>query len=149
MIKKSAFIAMSLVLCALAGCKKQNAAQNAVQTADNSPVHVDFDLTQMNPNMVYAQVFNLMVSPEEYKGKTFKMKGNFLKLTAPDGKDAYAVVIKDALECCQQGLEFKYDFRGNLPENDRIITVTGRYTLTTRPDGLSYNYVTADTVEEE
>ncbi len=149
--------ALVFILCALTGCSKNKSnTESTVQiqelTEQNEQLNqngtsVDFDLTSMNPNMIYAQVFNLMLSPEDYDGKTFKMTGNFLKLTGQNGEDVYAVIVKDALACCQQGLEFKYDFAGNEPQPDQIITVTGKYKLTTRPDGLSYNYIVASNVE--
>ncbi len=148
-----AAVALVFILCAFMGCSKNRAnTDSAVQIQESAEQSeqlkqndgsVDFDLTSMNPNMIYAQVFNLMLSPEDYDGKTFKMTGSFLKLTGQNGETVYAVVVKDALACCQQGLEFKYDFAGNEPQPDQDITVTGRYTLTTRPDGFSYNYITA------
>jgi hypothetical protein len=108
---------------------------------------VDYDLTGMNPNMIYAQVFNLMLSPEEYEGKTFRMKGNFLRVNDIDGKPSCAVVIKDALACCQQGLEFKYDFGSSLPSDGDEILVTGTFVMLTRDDGISYTYIKADSAE--
>ena len=151
-----AAVALVFILCAFMGCSKNRAnTDSAVQIQESAEQtgqlkqndgSVDFDLTSMNPNMIYAQVFNLMLSPEDYDGKTFKMTGSFLKLTGQNGETVYAVVVKDAFACCQQGLEFKYDFAGNEPQPDQDITVTGRYTLTTRPDGLSYNYIVASNV---
>lgn len=148
--------AIIFILCALNGCSKNKANTDAaVQSQQSAETNgqlnqtdtsVDFDLTSMNPNMIYAQVFNLMLSPEDYDGKIFKMTGSFLKLTGQDGETVYAVIVKDALACCQQGLEFKYDFAGNEPQPEQNITVTGKYTLTTRPDGLSHNYIVASLV---
>lgn len=149
--------ALVFILCAFMGCSKNKVNADSsvqiqgsteqVEQLNQNDGSVDFDLTSMNPNMIYAQVFNLMLSPEDYDGKIFKMTGNFLKLTGQNGETVYAVVVKDALACCQQGLEFKYDFAGNEPQPDQNITVTGRYTLTTRPDGFSYNYIVASNVE--
>ena len=101
----------------------------------------------MNANMIYAQVFNLMLSPEEYEGKVFKMKGSCLNVHDIDGNPSYAVVIKDAQACCQQGLEFKYDFGNDLPKDGDELLVTGTYILLTREDGMSYNYLKASSVE--
>ena len=38
---------------------------------------VDYDLTQMSSDLVYATVYQMMVTPEEYEGKTFRIDGNF------------------------------------------------------------------------
>lgn len=152
-----AAFAIIFILCALTGCTKNKTnTATPVQTQELTEPNgqlkpkddsVDFDLTSMNPNMIYAQVFNLMLSPEDYDGKIFKMTGSFLKLTGQDGETVYAVIVKDALACCQQGLEFKYNFAGNEPQPDQNITVIGKYTLTTRPDGLTHNYIVASNVE--
>ena len=110
---------------------------------ENSDISVDYDLTTMNANMVYAQVFNLMLEPEKFENATFKIRGNFIKARGPQGQPAYAVIIKDALACCQQGLEFIWDFAGAEPRPDQEILVIGQYTLTTTPDGFSHNYLAA------
>ncbi len=152
-----ATFAIIFILCALLSCSKNKSnTATPVQTQEINETNeqlkqkddsVDFDLTSMNPNMIYAQVFNLMLSPEDYDGKIFKMTGSFLKLTGQDGETVYAVIVKDALACCQQGLEFKYNFAGSEPQPNQNITVTGKYTLTTRPDGLTHNYITASNIE--
>lgn len=130
---------------ALEELDRQNSIGRAVEQEDGTVL--DYDLTKMNANMVYAQIFNLMLSPEEYANKTFKMQGDFLKLTNPAGQTAYAVIIKDALACCTQGLEFKYDFGQNEPQDGQQLTVIGTYTLTKTQEGMSYSYLTAKTVD--
>ena len=39
---------------------------------------VDYDLTQMSSDLVYATVYQMMVTPEEYEGKMFRIDGNFM-----------------------------------------------------------------------
>lgn len=109
---------------------------------------VDFDLSVMKPNMVYAQVFDMLVSPETYENKVIRMKGNFEIYEGSEimGK-SYAVIIYDALACCQQGIEFRYDFGDNLPERGVEMTVTGKFILSELESGISYNFVQADSVE--
>lgn len=143
----AAAVLLALALT-FASCTKNSIQQkNQEQSEKNAGFSVDFDLTKMNANMVYAQVFNLMLEPQKFGGKTFKIKGNFIKVNGPDGQPSYAVIIKDALACCQQGLEFKYDFAGKEPVVDQEITVIGKYTLTETPDGFSHNYLTAQTCD--
>jgi hypothetical protein len=43
-----------------------------------------------------------------------------------DGNDYYACVIKDATECCAQGIEFVLD-DGKYPEANSQVTVTGTF----------------------
>ena len=65
----------------------------------------DVDLTVDNADLVYAQVFAMLYTPEDYIGKTVKMKGQFV-FYYDEEKDQYyyACIIKDALACCAQGL---------------------------------------------
>ena len=143
----AAAVLLALALTFASCTKNSTLPKNQEQSEKNAGFSVDFDLTKMNANMVYAQVFNLMLEPQNFDGKTFKIKGNFIKVNGPDGQPSYAVIIKDALACCQQGLEFKYDFAGKEPVVDQEITVIGKYTLTETPDGFSHNYLTAQTCD--
>lgn len=107
---------------------------------------LDFDLTKMGANLVYAQVFNMMIQPEDYAGKVFRLKGNFACYKTDKG-DVFAVVIADALACCQQGIEFKYNFTKNQPLQNQMIEVTGKYTVETSSDGIVRAFVVADKID--
>lgn len=112
---------------------------------------VDYDLSAMNSNLVYAEVFNMMIEPEIYDDKVIKMKGNFAVYDSslvPGGK-TYAVIISDALACCQQGIEFHYDFPDGEPQEGDIVTVTGVYVTAMLPGDVVYNYVKASLVEKD
>ena len=68
---------------------------------------VDYDLTQMSSDMVYATIYQMMVTPEEYEGKTFRIDGNFYATYYEATKKYYFYcVIQDATACCAQGMEF-------------------------------------------
>ncbi len=138
-------IFFSLVLF---GCNKVQKNINSSDLEIKTTEKVDFDLSTMKPNMVYAQVFDMLVSPETYENKIIRMKGNFEIYEASEimGR-SYAVIIYDALACCQQGIEFRYDFGNNLPEKGSEITVTGKFILSELESGISYNFVQADSVE--
>ena len=61
----------------------------------------------INADMVYAEVFAMMYYPEEYIGKKIKMDGQFAFYHDDEtDKYYYACIIKDALACCSQGIEF-------------------------------------------
>jgi hypothetical protein len=127
-----------------------NEAISAKKTASADGTKIDYDLTEMNSNMVYSQVFDMMIEPEIYDDKLIKMRGNFaLYPNSPtaNGGTAYAVIISDALACCQQGIEFKYDFGEKLPKEGDIITVTGQYVSAIMSDDIVYNYVKAVSVD--
>lgn len=94
---------------------------------------VDYDLTTMGSDMVYATVYQLMVNPDEYVGKTFKMNGlYYASYYEPTSKYYNYCIIKDAMACCAQGLEFlcedkSYTYPDDYPAENAQITVTGTF----------------------
>ena len=158
---------LAFLLLALSGCKEKSPATVAATSSEEAAIaqynttsaksstssngqKIDYDLSEMNSNLVYAEVFNMMIEPEIYDDKVIKMRGNFVTYenspTANGGK-SYAVIISDALACCKQGIEFQYDFADNPPKDGDIITVTGVYVTAILPNDVSYNYVKAESVE--
>lgn len=97
------------------------------------------DLTALSSTMVYAEVFAMMSSPEDYVGKTVKMQGIFSKgqLYAAgslnDGGTVFACVIQDATACCAQGIPFElagdYTYPQDYPELGDAITVVGTFEI--------------------
>lgn len=92
---------------------------------------VDYDLTVMGADMVYATVYQMMIDPKSYIGKSFKIRGNYYSSYSND-KDVYYhfCMIKDAAACCAQGLELlwadeKMNRHENCPEEDALVTVEG------------------------
>lgn len=101
---------------------------------------VDYDLTQMSSDMVYATVYQMMVTPEEYEGKTFRIDGNFYATYYEATKKYYFYcIIQDATACCAQGMEFVWDdgshiYPDEYPEDNAEIVVEGTFE-TYREDG--------------
>lgn len=97
------------------------------------------DLTALSSTMVYAEVFAMMSSPEDYVGKTVKMQGIFSKgqLYAAgslnDGGTVFACVIQDATACCAQGIPFElagdHTYPQDYPELGDTITVVGTFEI--------------------
>ena len=92
---------------------------------------VDYDLTVMGADMVYATVYQMMIDPKSYIGKSFKIRGNYYSSYSKD-KDVYYhfCMIKDAAACCAQGLELRWadekmNRHENCPEEDALVTVEG------------------------
>lgn len=94
---------------------------------------VDYDLTQMSSDMVYATVYQMMVTPEEYEGKTFRIDGNFYATYYEVTKKYYFYcIIQDATACCAQGMEFVWDdgshiYPDEYPEDNAEIVVEGTF----------------------
>ena len=113
------------------------------ETVEADP-DVDLDLTALSSTMVYSEVFNMMMAPEEYEGKTLKMDGICNVYQDPEtGKTYYACIVQDATQCCSQGLEFVLDESqyedSDYPENGEEITISGDFSTYTEGE---YQYIT-------
>ena len=103
---------------------------------------VDVDLTVMNSNLTYSEVYNMVTDPSSYIGKTVKMDGIFDVYTDEStGKNYYACIIQDATKCCSNGIEFELEketvYPDDYPETGSIITVTGVFDIY-EEDGVKY-----------
>jgi len=102
---------------------------NATEPADDK-VPVDVDLTEMSPTMVYSEVYNMMMTPEDYVGKSVRMNGMYVSFYEEENDFRYfACIVKDATACCSQGIEFvlteDYRYPEDYPEDGDDIVVTG------------------------
>ena len=117
--------------------------------ADSS---IDVDLTKMNANMIYSYIFEMIIDPDSYAGKTIKVEGFFNSfLDQESGERYFAVIIPDALACCKQGMEFKWtgnhSYPQDYPEENQKITITGKYCTNTMEGDISYSYLQVTTLE--
>lgn len=166
---------IALTLCSLAACGNQIDRDTAVSNSTNDPAPspstsqvqpteeesqgatsdpvqssdgIDVDLTKLSSTMVYSEVYNMMYTPDDYIGKTVKMKGQFAigyvynTDGTPDESTArFACVIADATACCSQGLEFiltgDHTYPNDYPELGSEITVTGTFEVYTE-NGFQY-----------
>lgn len=98
---------------------------------------VDIDLTGFSTNMLYAEVYNIEMSPEAYKGKIIKLTGEFARFpkdidengNPTSDEEIFVCIISDAMACCATGIEFipekESSFWTNYPEDGSKITITG------------------------
>lgn len=101
---------------------------------------VELDLSKMNADLAYAFIFQIVVEPEKYEGKTIRMTGTFETFydDAPYGRHDYCI-ITDVLACCVQGLEFESAKVSGIEPGQKI-TVSGTLKLrdAVSPDGMEY-----------
>lgn len=93
---------------------------------------IDVDLSEMSGTMVFSEVYNMMISPFDYIGKTVKMEGNFTVFHDDElNKDHLACIIQDATACCSQGVEFipkeGGEFSAEAIPEGKEICVTGTF----------------------
>ncbi|MBQ3793490.1 MAG: zinc ABC transporter substrate-binding protein [Lachnospiraceae bacterium] len=117
-------------------------AQISTEAANETPSDVDIDLTTMNSNMVYSEVYQMMYYPEDFVGKTIRMNGDYTTYADEElGVRYFACIIKDATACCAQGIEFEltdsYTYPEDYPKEGETCTVKGEFELY-QEDGQMY-----------
>lgn len=119
---------------------EQESREKTAGKASASSADVDYDLTAMSSDMVYATVYQLMTEPDSYIGKTFRMEGAYYA-SYYESTDTYYhfCVIQDATACCSQGLEFIWGdgthvYPDEYPKEGDTVTVEGTF-ATYREEG--------------
>ena len=126
-MKKTLICALLIAALLLSGCASQP---------------VDVDLTKLSSTFVYAEVYNMVTTPEDYIGKTVKMDGTMNRYTT-SSRELYACLILDATACCAQGIAFEWEGEhapAEYPPQGSIITVVGTFD-TFEEDGVTYCYL--------
>ena len=123
----------------------------SVQGTVNAPeAAVDVDLSVMDSDMIYATVYQMMSDPEQYVGKTFRIEGKFYVTYDEMTKNQYYYcVIKDATECCAQGLEFVWGdgshiYPDEYPTDGTEVVVDGTFELYMENDSRYCRLANAD-----
>lgn len=170
--KKSLFAVLSIsMILFLYGCSEkpnkattsQQPVQSTVQAVSSEEdseqsgveddVDVDVDLTQLSSIMCYSEVYTMITYPEQYIGKTVRMKGTMAHYSsgAESGQNYFAVLIADALACCQQGIEFVLEGGSrdvkDYPLMNTEVTVVGEF-ATYEENGMTYCNLIHARVEE-
>ena len=127
--------------------KSKELEKSLSKNQKSEDLKIDYDLTNMSSTMIYAEVFNMLIEPEKYENKRVKMKGFFTIYNEGSKDEVYSVIVPDATACCQQGIEFFYDFKDNIPVANSEITVTGIFNVHMLSDGISYNYIKAEKIQ--
>lgn len=123
----------------------------SVQGSVNAPeASVDVDLSVMDSDMIYATVYQMMSDPEQYVGKKFRIEGKFYVTYDEMTKNQYYYcVIKDATECCAQGLEFVWGdgshiYPDEYPNDGTEVIVDGTFELYMENDSRYCRLANAD-----
>lgn len=138
-LKKRMVMLLLLALCALAA---EASAFSLFGKPEEKAEGVDLDLSKLSGTVVYSQVYNMMVTPEDFIGKTIRVAGYFdVYEDAETGNNYFACIIPDATACCAQGLEFlwadEHPYPDDYPEPGCDMTMTGRFE-TYEEDGMEY-----------
>ena len=71
-------LALSFVACSKNSDKNENSnSKTTTKTTETTTEakSVDLDLTQLSSTLIYSEVYNMLITPDDYKGKNIKMKG--------------------------------------------------------------------------
>ena len=128
MKKLFSVVLIGVMLLTLASCGGGNDEQQPIAPAEG----IDVDLTILNSNLAYSELYNMIVNSDNYIGKTVKMKGLFSYYKDPETeKEYFGCVVADAAACCSMGLEFVleglYSYPRDYPNPNSEITVTGTF----------------------
>ncbi|MDD5873888.1 MAG: hypothetical protein PUD90_10610 [Clostridia bacterium] len=130
LIKRFLIFASCIFMLTACGTNDYQSREITEEISGNSAAEkVDYDLTEMTSDMVYAMVYQTMADPQEYSGKKFRIDGTFYPVYyEPTKKYYYYCVIKDAAACCAQGIEFVWDdgrhiYPDEYPEENSDIVV--------------------------
>ena len=105
---------------------------------------IDYDLTAMDGDLVYASVYQMMVEPEAFEGKVMKISGRYYaSFYDPNNRYYHYVIIEDAMACCAQGMEFVWDdgshvYPDEYPKDNSYVEVVGTFETYTETDGQVY-----------
>lgn len=133
-------IMLCIIILSFAGCGSESSS-----SASGSKGTVD--LTELSSTMVYSEVYEMMVNPSDYVGKTIIMNGQF---AVYGGTDKYypACIVQDATACCSQGIEFLLrgdaQYPKDYPEPGTEIEVTGTFETYTEEGSEYVHLVDAD-----
>ena len=129
-------IALLLLVCTACGkgsgekaqSKQQSTKASQAEKADANTI----DLTKISSTMVYSELYNMMVTPDKYVGKTVILSGTY-GVYEGNGRNYYVCEVQDATACCTQGLEFKlkdsYDYPEYSAESPKTIKVKGTFAI--------------------
>lgn len=128
MKKLFCFVLIGVMLLTLASCGDSKEEPKPTASTEG----IDIDLTVLNSNLAYSELYNIIVNSENYIGQTVKMKGLFSYYKDPQTNNEYfGCVVADAAACCSIGLEFVleglYSYPKDYPNPNSEITVTGTF----------------------
>lgn len=136
-----------LCLSMLSGCSDAQTDSGLSGATEDIDI---VDLTMLSSTMVYAEVNNMLTAPEEYVGKTVKVRGLYYANNYPDQGICYHfVVIEDSSACCSQGLEFiltgTHSDPEDYPDDQTLVEITGVWGVY-EEDGNPYYYLATDEI---
>ena len=132
MMKKIAALCFAILTCFVLLIPAPVSAEREHAASSYDEQSIDLDLAQFSGTVVYAQIYQMAIHPEDYLGKIIRLSGWYDVVIDGDTGEVYTVCfIPDATACCAQGMEFVWAGEHSLPEGypepGTEILVTGRF----------------------
>ncbi len=140
----TAIIASVLILFSLCSCSSGDT--QTVTEAAAAAQEAEINLSDMNFNMIYAQVNEIKASPEDYLNKTISVTGTFQTSYYDEtDKDYYYIIGSDTTSCCNWNIEFILSDGLSYPQTGTQIELTGIYS-SYEELGVTYYYIDASSI---
>ncbi|MCR5703329.1 MAG: hypothetical protein K6G85_01800 [Eubacterium sp.] len=110
--------------------EKYTSAPDIEDIRETAVVEDTIDLTKMSSTMVYSQVNDIVMYPDQYIGKEIIMEGtNGIYKEDSAKKVYYSCIIQDATACCAQGIEFQLKKGIKYPKDGEVVRVRGIFNV--------------------
>ncbi len=106
-----------------------------VSSAEAKDNKVDVDFSKLNSMVAYSGLFDMMIHPEQYLGKTIRIKGQYDSAQDPDTGTTF--FGKD-----------KYKYPDDYPELGAVVTVTGKFERYVEGEDTYYHLTNADLLKQ-
>lgn len=145
-MKRLLIAALALALAALP-CLAMAAALPQVDLSGT----IQWDMTRLGYTMAYAQMYDMLLNPDQYAGQTLKLRGTYYGPQPEGAPEPYhLILVTDEAACCNIGMEFVVtgDTKGlRYPKEDAPIELTGLIS-TLEADGNTYPVLFVNEVVE-
>ena len=113
-------------ICCLAACGDDGpdlSDPKSSGTTTSSTTKIDYDIAALKN--AYTITNNILANPDDYSGKTIRIKGSFSQGVITGGTtNHYFVDVYDTAACCGAWVTFSWN--GSLPSSGSTVTVTGK-----------------------
>ena len=119
-----------------------------IWSAHASPAQKTIDLTKLGANMQYAQVYNMLMEAENFKGARVKMRGIYYENTdMSQGPEFHCILVNDNMGCCSAGFDIlKAEDSISYPKNLTNVEATGIFVVR-EEDGILRSYLIVDSLK--
>jgi len=116
--------------------------------AYSAPAPKTIDLTKLGANMQYAQVYNMLMEAENFKGARVKMRGIYYENTdMSQGPEFHCILVNDNMGCCSAGFDIlKAEDSISYPKNLTNVEATGIFVVR-EEDGILRSYLIVDSLK--